>query len=122
MLDDRADSDRGAVSTYAAVFPQAECSRVEELELLINALTAFDPKEAPREEFTTLFKMAVQSLELSEETVAQLLSTTRTTVNRWTRGCNVPSRSLRKPVFNALVKEANRKLKQRHNLMGSVAA
>lgn len=102
-----------ASNSYATAFPRAKLGRVEELRLLVDALAAFDSKSAPAEAFTTLFQMAAESLEIAEGDLARLLDTTRTTVNRWIRGVNVPSRSMRKPVFDILLKEARKKLKQR---------
>lgn len=106
----------------AEVFSQANKSRVEELTLLLEALTAFDPKTALREEFTALFQLAIRSLEMNEEELADLLDTTRSTINRWENGRNVPTRSVRKPVFSALAKEAHKKLKRHASPALEVAA
>ncbi len=88
------------------LFVKADEMRVNELNLLIESLAAFDSKTGTREDFTSLFQQAVRSLELNEDYLADLLETTRTTINRWENGKNVPSRSLRKPVFNAIAKDA----------------
>lgn len=100
-------------STHTAkAFTEANETRVNELTLLSETLSDFESKSALREEFTALFQQAVKSLELDEDTLADLLDTTRSTINRWRNGRNVPTRSLRKPIFNAIAKETRNRLKQ----------
>jgi len=106
----------------AEVFSQADTSRVQALNLLVHELTTFDPSKASREEFTTLFRLAVRSLEMTEEELANLLDTTRSTINRWENGRNVPTRSVRKPVFSAFTKEVKKKLKRHEPRALEVAA
>lgn len=111
-----------AAVPYTEFLSQANTNRGEELTILVKTLTAFDAKTASREEFTLLFQLAVQSLEMNEEELADLLDTTRSTINRWENGRNVPTRSVRKPVFSALGKEAHKKLKRHKSLALGVAA
>lgn len=115
------ESEAATVS-YAEVFSNANRTRVEALTLLVKALTDFDPKTASREDFTALFQLAVQSLEMNEQELADLLDTTRSTINRWENGRNVPTRSVRKPIFSALTKEAYKKLKRHESPTLEVAA
>lgn len=103
-------------------FARASSGRRDELELLIEALTGFDPKSSNQEEFTQLFQKAVRSLELADEQLADLLETTRTTISRWINGKNAPSRLARKSVFTILLREARRKLKRRTVLATKAAA
>ena len=103
-------------------FEEADISRKNELSTLIGTLSSFDVKLNDREQFTELFQMSVRSLELSEEHLANLLDTTRTTINRWVSGRNAPSRSARNSIFFALLKEAKRKLKRRDVAQAKVTA
>ena len=55
-------------------------------------------KDVSREEFTALF----QKLDTDDEVLADLLETSRTTINRWKTGKNVPTRSVRNAVVETL--------------------
>lgn len=116
------ESDQSSSGSYKRSFANASSARLRELKSLSDALEAFDPKSSNQRDFTELFQMAVQSLELSEDKLADLLETTRTTVNRWINGKNAPSRLARKSVLTILLKEVRKKLKRRASITKKVAA
>lgn len=57
------------------------------------------------DDFAAIFQLTVQSLEMNEQELADLLDTTRTTINRWKNGRNVPTRSVRRAIFSAIAEE-----------------
>jgi ribosome-binding protein aMBF1 (putative translation factor) len=106
---------------YISSFAELDTRRFKELEVLIAALANFSPEEVSADKFTVLFQNAVSSLEISEDNLAKLLHTNRSTINRWTRGKNAPTRLVRKAVVDTLKVQAEEKIKYHKPAMREVA-
>ncbi len=72
-------------------------SRIDSLRQLRGRIEACDP--ASNASFRDLFSEAQTLLELTDAQLADELLVSRTTVNRWKRGTNLPMIALRKPIL-----------------------
>ena len=66
-------------------------------------------KTISRDDFTSRFQLAIGSLDMNTQELADLLDTTSSTINRWKTGQNVPTRSLRTLILNGLAKAEREK-------------
>jgi hypothetical protein len=86
-----------------------EPARVRVLRNLIYILKTSSTEKTM---FTQVFKSGLEVLELDQEFVAREFKVSRPTVSRWMTGVSAPHQLGRKPVYQALLKIANAKLRQ----------
>jgi hypothetical protein len=92
------------VQTY---FRGVRKTREESLQKLIGLL-----KAPGNTQFQVLFKHAQDTIELKDVIIADGLKISRPTVGRWARGESSPHPLGRPSIYNWLIKEAAKKLKQ----------
>jgi transcriptional regulator with XRE-family HTH domain len=71
--------------------------RVKSLEEFARKVLSINPKND--EEFRNVFAEAQQLLEMSDQQIADAISVSRPSVNRWINGKNLPHFALRKPIL-----------------------
>lgn len=62
-------------------------------------------------EFKTIIRLAQELLEITDRQMADFLSVSRPTINRWTNGRNLPYLALRKPVRSWILDQLGSKIK-----------
>jgi transcriptional regulator with XRE-family HTH domain len=86
-------------------------SRTEELRGLLTRATTLDVRQDA--EFQTVMREAPGTLELSEKQIADALSVSRPTFNRWINGKSLPHIAMRTPAVQWLIHELNTRIKNR---------
>jgi hypothetical protein len=90
----------------------AERTRAESLRELLDVLAKAERDDVGRDNFSSVFALAVQILELDQESAARAFKTSRPTISRWMSGQSAPHRVGRPSVFRELSKIAKDRLRQ----------
>jgi predicted DNA-binding transcriptional regulator AlpA len=89
----------------------ATMSRVEELEQFLEDARKLDVRKDA--DFEMFMREVPRVLEMSESQIANALSVSRPTFNRWINGKNLPHNAMRKPAVGWVVEQLSTKLKHR---------
>lgn len=90
----------------------AEGGRVKSLEELRDLLAEAEKIEVDRDQFRSLFALAIRMLELDQDTTAGIMKASRPTVSRWASGQSVPHRLVQPSIFRELRKVANDRIRK----------
>jgi len=93
--------------------------RIEQLQQFLNNCKTVDPKIDSN--FHGLFREALVLLEMSEAQIANAISVTRPTVNRWFHGKNLPHVALRNSLVRGMHDRVSDKLRIVTAITGRVA-
>jgi transcriptional regulator with XRE-family HTH domain len=88
----------------------ATASRAETLRQFQAEIRAVDLKVD--ENFQGVLRAAQGLLEMSDQEIADALSVSRPTVNRWMNGKNLPYNAMRKPVFSWIDAQLSARIKR----------
>jgi len=89
----------------------ATISRTEELRGLLTRATTLAVRDDS--EFQNVMREAPGVLEMSEKQIADALSVSRPTFNRWINGKTLPHVAMRTPAVQWLIQELNTRIKNR---------
>jgi DNA-binding transcriptional regulator YiaG len=89
----------------------ATMSRVEELQDLQDRARSVDVRNDS--DFQDILRDARSVLEMSESQIADALSISRPTFNRWINGRSLPHIAMRTPAITWMLDQLNRKIKHR---------
>jgi transcriptional regulator with XRE-family HTH domain len=101
---------RAAFSHSALI--EHERTRVQTLQQLLEALSAFEAGSDDDEEFAALFRDAQTILELDDYELGNIFNVSRPTISRWARGETAPHSVGRKSVFEVLAEHVETRLKR----------
>jgi transcriptional regulator with XRE-family HTH domain len=94
--------------------------RIEVLRRLHSELGAIDFKDDA--EFQRIFREAQALLEMSDQEIADALSVSRPSVNRWTNGRNLPYPAMRKHILGWIAGQLDAKIKRAEAAVRQTAA
>jgi len=101
-------------------YDTATTERAEVLKKFLREAGAADLKIDA--EFQRILQDAQALLEMSDQEIADALSVSRPTVNRWINGKNLPYNAMRKPVLTWIQEQLTQKLKKVEASTRQVAA
>lgn len=84
--------------------------RVETLRKFRNEISSVDIRQDV--EFQRVLRQAQELLEISDQEIADGLSVSRPTVNRWVNGKNLPYLAMRKPIATWIDKQLAAKIRK----------
>jgi DNA-binding MurR/RpiR family transcriptional regulator len=94
-------------------------ARLMELQQLASAARTLDISDD--EAFVRLIAACGRTLELTDQQIADSLGVSRPTVNRWSRGVNLPHRLMRNPIAQWIADAALERTRLRTRGAGSRA-
>jgi ribosome-binding protein aMBF1 (putative translation factor) len=94
--------------------------RAESLRTFRNEISSVDLKQDA--EFQRILRQAQELLVLSDQEIADELSVSRPTVNRWVNGKNLPYLAMRKPIATWIDKQLSLKIRKIEALVRPTAS
>jgi hypothetical protein len=91
--------------------PTYTLTRIEELRQLLASASTLNVREDAA--FQALMREAPEILEMSEAQIADGLSVSRPTYNRWINGRSLPHVAMRTPAVSWVIDQLNMKIKAR---------